>query len=422
VYFQDNFESWTTHGGAWSSVSGESSLHALNTSTDYAKAGAKSLKLTDTDTSAIYGACLVKNFSPAISGDIYVRFFVFFPTGYGSTNTSCDRRLLRAYCGTNRAQISFLNGAPIMEEVGAWGAVTGSTISEGAWHCIEMHAATPSASTLMELWVDGVKNSSTLNGAFGSSTTWDYIQFGDVVLGGGTNGTGTFYLDELVVSNSYVGTGITSPVTYFSDNFESWTVHGGAWSSVNGESATHTLNTSTDQARSGTKSLKLTDTDTTATTGASLTKNFSPTISGDIYVRFYLFFPTGFGSTNSGCRRRVLRVYCGSNRGQMSFQFQDGYPVMEEVGAWGSTTGSAISENAWHCVEMHITAPTATTVLEFWVDGVLHSPALMANFSASSTWDHIDLGDVALASGPNGTGTFYIDEAVVSNSYVGTLP
>ena len=420
TYFQDNFESWTVHGGAWSSISGETSTHTLNTSTDYAKAGAKGLKLTDTDTTASSGACLVKNFSPAISGDVYARFYVFFPTGYASTNAGCKRRVLRVWCGSNRAQMSFQDGAPIMEEVGAWGAVTGSAISEGAWHCIEMHGAAPSASTLMEFWADGVKNATTLNGSFSGSTTWDYMEFGDVVLGGSANGTGTFYLDEVVVSNSYVGTGIPSPVTYFQDTFESWAVHGGSWSSVNGESSTHTLNTSTDYARSGSKSLKLTDTDTTATTGAYLTKNFSPTVSGDIYVRFYIFFPTGFGTANAGCRRRVLRVYCGGNRGQMSFQ--DGLPIMEEVGAWGATSGSAISENAWHCVEMHITAPTATTVLEFWVDGVLHSPALIANFSASSTWDHVDLGDVGLGAGNNGAGTFYMDEAVVSDSYVGTLP
>jgi hypothetical protein len=208
-------------------------------------------------------------------------------------------------------------------------------------------------------------------------------------------------------------------VTYFQDTFDSWTVHGGAWSSVNGESSSHTLNTSTDQARSGTKSLKLTDTDSTGVNGAYLKKNFSPTISGDIYVRLYVFYPTGYWAGNVNDARRVLRIYCGSNRGQMSFT--NAAPVMQEIGAWGSTTGSTISENAWHCIEMHITTPTATTVLEFWVDGVLNSTALMANFSASSTFDHVDLGDVGIGNG-QGDGTFYIDEAVVSNSYVGPLP
>ena len=221
----------------------------------------------------------------------------------------------------------------------------------------------------MEFWVDGVKNTATLNGSFGGSTTYDKIEFGDVCLAtSGANGNGTFYLDELIVSNClhrphrrpvrrppcamepgadisttssttqlsanwdaatdadsgisgyqyaigtsaggtqtlnwtslgnvttvtatgltltlgqtyYVSVGavngaglnsagtnsngqtvVVAPVTYFSDNFENWTVHGGAWSSTSGENVNHTLNTSTDYARAGTKSLKLTDTDTT---------------------------------------------------------------------------------------------------------------------------------------------------------------
>ena len=296
-----------------------------------------------------------------------------------------------------------------------------SSLSENAWHCIEMYLATPSASTAMQYWIDGV-STGRLNGSFSGSSSYNKIELGNVTFGSGTKVTSTFYLDELVVSNSYVGTGITSPVTYFSDAFDSWAVHGGAWSSVTGENSNHTLNTSTDQARSGTKSLKLTDTDSTGTVGASLTKNFSPVISGDTYVRFYVFLPTGYESANTGCVRRLLRVYCQSNRGQMSIN--DGIPKLEEVGAWGyAQWPSALSENAWHCIETHITTPAATTALEFWVDGVLNGTALTANFGASTTWDHIDFGDIVLATGcTNHDGTFYLDELVVSNSYIGPLP
>jgi hypothetical protein len=102
--------------------------------------------------------------------------------------------------------MSFQDGQPVMEEIGAWSSTRGTTMSENAWHCIEMHMAAPSASTLMEFWVDGTKNSATLNGSFGTSTTWDYMEFGDIVLGSGTNGPGTFYLDEIVAADSYVGT------------------------------------------------------------------------------------------------------------------------------------------------------------------------------------------------------------------------
>ena len=150
------------------------------------------------------------------------------------------------------------------------------------------------------------------------SSTFTYIEFADVGLASGTtNGTGTIYWDELVVSNFYNGT--TASVTYFQDNFENWTVHGGAWSSVSGESVNHTLNTSTDYARAGTKSVKITDTDTTATYGACLVETFSPTISGNIFVRFYVYLPTGYTSANTGCAsRRLLRVLCSGQRGQIS--------------------------------------------------------------------------------------------------------
>ena len=59
--------------------------------------------------------------------------------------------------------------------------------------------------TLMEFWVDGVKNGATLNGSFSGSTTYDHIEFGDVFLtSSGSNGNGTFYLDEVIVSNVYI--------------------------------------------------------------------------------------------------------------------------------------------------------------------------------------------------------------------------
>ena len=98
------------------------------------------------------------------------------------------------------------------------------------------------------------------------------------------------------------------PLVYFADNFENWTVHGGAWSSVNGENANHTLNTSTDHVAAGSKSLKITDTDSTGTTGASLTKNFSPVISGQVYVRFYIYLPGGYWLTNETCAENGAHV------------------------------------------------------------------------------------------------------------------
>ena len=231
------------------------------------------------------------------------------------------------------------------------------------------------------------------------------------VNGAGLTGSPTSSDGQTVIS--------ATPVVYFSDNFENWTVHGGAWSSVNGENANHTLNTSTDQAAAGSKCLKITDTDSTGTTGAFLKENFSPAISGDVYVRFYIFLPTGYGSTDSNCARRILRVWCGANRGQITL---NGVKLtMEEIGGWGGTTSTTVSENAWHCVEIHLATPSASTPMQYWVDGA-SAGALNGVFNGSTTYTYMELGDVLLASGTtNCDGTLYWDEVIVSNYYNGLL-
>ncbi len=327
--------------------------------------------------------------------------------------------MLRAYCGSDYGVITLTGDTPCMQEVPGWNGVYPSALTENTWHCLEMHIDPPSSSTLMQFWIDGV-SAGTVIGTFSGSSTFNQIQFGDVYTGGGS-GTGTFYVDELVVANSYIGTTIQSPVTYFSDNFENWTVYGGAWSTVNGINSSHTLNTSTTEAAAGTHSLKLTGYDIENQIGAYLTENFSPTITGNIYVRFYLFLPTGFGTANTGCARRLLHVYGGSNRAQLSIMGDQ--PYMEQVGNWSQLLWpSQLSENTWHCIEVHCTPPAATTYFEFWVDGVLNSTAMTGNFSGSTVWNYIDLGDIALATGNNGNATFYMDEVIVSNSYIPLLP
>ena len=62
-------------------------------------------------------------------------------------------------------------------------------------------------------------------------------------------------------------------------------------------------------------------------------------------------------------------------------------------GGWryGGFVGPQISANQWHCIETHVGPPSASTPLQLWVDGV-SAGTLTANFSASSTFDHISLG------------------------------
>ena len=232
-------------------------------------------------------------------------------------------------------------------------------------------------------------------------------------------------------SNGQTVTGIPS-VVYFSDNFESWTVHGGAWTSVNGESAGHTLNTSTDYAAVGSKSLKITCTESTTysaagtgTAGVCLSKTFSPVITGDIYVRFYLFLPTGFGSANSGILQRILRLY--NNSSGYSLLSLGGSPgnqlSMQEVGGWGGTSNYALSENQWHCIEMHVGPQSGSTPMQVWVDGTSRG-TLNGAFSGNTSFSYMQFSQVALASGTSYhfcICTSYWDEVVVSNAYIRTV-
>jgi len=200
------------------------------------------------------------------------------------------------------------------------------------------------------------------------------------------------------------------PVVYFQDNFESWTARPGAWTSATGTSTT--LNVSTDQAKAGTHGLKV-----TLPSAGYLQKTFNPIITGDVYVRFYVYLRTGWIAAN-GVTVRLLSIYDGNwdRIGQMTLM--SGKPVMQETKNYSSSSyASALSEGAWHCIEMHQAPPSPTTLLEFWVDGMKVSKTLTANFSAGTGCNYIQFGDI---SGGN-SGSFYLDEIVVSNTYIGPI-
>ena len=51
----------------------------------------------------------------------------------------------------------------------------------------------------------GRHDAGTFTGSFSGSTVFTSMQFGDVTIGSGVNATATFYLDEVIVSNTYNG-------------------------------------------------------------------------------------------------------------------------------------------------------------------------------------------------------------------------
>ncbi len=414
IYFQDNFENWSVYGGAWSSVNGVNSSHTLNTSTVEAAGGTHSLQLYGVDVAGQNGAYLTENFSPVISGGINVRFFVFLPTGFGTANSTCLRRVLRTYCGSNYGVITLTGDTPCMQVSPGWNGVYPGALTENTWHCLEMHIDPPSSSTLMQFWVDGV-SAGTFSGNLSGSSTFNQIQFGDVVASSsGGNGTATFYVDELVVANSYIGTTIQTPAAYFSDNFESWSSWGGAWSSVVGGS-TLTLNTSTTEAAKGTHSLMI-----IPPNAGYLTKTISPTVTGGVYTRFYVFLPTGWEEANEVTVPLLYVCYGGTNKaGRISLQTdgtRGGRVVMEETVGWtGGHATPTLTENAWHYVELYIGPPSTTTTLQAWVDGTQMTTTLTSNLSSSGCTEVV-FGNFG---GYGNSGPLYLDEIICSGAYNG---
>ena len=86
-----------------------------------------------------------------------------------------------------------------------------------------------------------------------------------------------------------------------------------------------------------------------------------------------------------------------------------------------SQASSALSANAWHCIEMYMATPSSSTAMQYWVDGT-SAGTLTGSFSGSTVYTSMQFGDVSVGGGNNVTGTFYLDEVIASNAYNGPLP
>ena len=143
-----------------------------------------------------------------------MRFYAFIPTGFEAANPLT--RIMSILPGTYGtydngacfARVTLMNSKVELELQGNWHGTSafasGPALSENQWHCIEIHLGPIASHTLMECWIDGVKNSTTLSYDLSYATSYDQLLLGDFAHGAANKG-GAFYLDEVVVSNSYIG-------------------------------------------------------------------------------------------------------------------------------------------------------------------------------------------------------------------------
>ena len=111
--------------------------------------------------------------------------------------------LISLGCTTSGDQLS-------SQDASSWGGSGSKYIAENAWHCVEFYASPISSSgTPVSWWVDGTLVQTWTAASFNAATSWSYVQLGDIATSTGTTSThfmpGTYYWDEVVVSNSYNG-------------------------------------------------------------------------------------------------------------------------------------------------------------------------------------------------------------------------
>jgi hypothetical protein len=208
---------------------------------------------------------------------------------------------------------------------------------------------------------------------------------------------------------------VRKPLYIFHDDFDSWSAKPGAWDSANGETASHIINTTTEQKFNGTKSLKVTDNDSAGTNGAYLLKTFTPGLTADTYVRFYFFIPTGFGAT--GGSRDLVKITNVTTYLMMGYSGANG-PFIHDSPSWRMVKQPAVTENRWYCFEVRLTPPSSNTTIDMWLDGVLLGSLTGKNFG-NGAWNSIQCGDYAELWGTTGVGSYYIDELAVADHYIG---
>src|SRR3989339_971766 len=222
IYWSDSFE-WANSTGSWDSKLINASC-SLTSSANRAWEGSKSLRVADTNTTTNQNSYLIKNFSPGLT-DLYLRFYILHPSTYTASGM---KFYVNLFSGSRVYYISgFVSSAysPYQSGDVDWTGLgwQGSPGILGQWNCVEVHVPAPTASTVCEIWFNGVPGTTTSprstftdNFADGSGT-WDKLNFGflgdDYLNKADTSET---YLDDLIVSSVYIGTGtpsvdVTSP-------------------------------------------------------------------------------------------------------------------------------------------------------------------------------------------------------------------
>ncbi len=172
-----------------------------------------------------------------------------------------------------------------------------------------------------------------------------------------------------------------------SDDFES----GGTWGSTAGAWAT-----STTQANRGTHSAR------SQSTGVANDANWVITGAKTFSARFYVFIATDASGSSS-----VFQ--CDNANGNGNIQLRPGLKFRATLGGTNGADSAAVTQNAWHRIDVKIDYSGATATVDFSIDGSAQTQVTHAQTSANCT--NVKLGNT-------GTNTYdcYFDDFVVTDS------
>lgn len=198
----------------------------------------------------------------------------------------------------------------------------------------------------------------------------------------------------------------------FNDDFEGTDLS--RWDGIiNYQWDTGSVNLDSSKAALGSKCVKCDDTSTyVENTRIGLHKNIY--FNSPFYFRFYVYAPVTTGayklvSINDAIGTLRLTV-SGSNLCLAK------EPLLN--GNW-KNSAVTVAENRWYCVELRLPAcGSSGATIDWWIDGV-KQPSITHDLTESKAWLNIAVGKIEGTGGGTGLGTAYIDEAAVSEEYIG---
>lgn len=251
----------------------------------------------------------------------------------------------------------------------------------------------------------------------------------------------------------------TSPshgAPYFLDGFESGDkLH--AQNGVEWIGASGSVTASSDTARTGTKSLKFSYPATPLGTDSTAEQRFSlGSAKSNVYIRYYIKFPSNYAirndepannkfieiwgeepnygtdtqlagsegwNTTGGVVQLGPTAYMTNNPENLSYSSNATYNHIWWYGVLNSWTLTSNDLNKWLCFEWHFKKDTGAGngSLEFFVDGVKKWGSNSLSFAGAPNSSYFKTGYLMgwSNSGFNQNTNIYIDDVVISDSYIG---